>query len=260
VDRSLKRLGTVYLDVVFCHDIEYVTEDDVLAAVGVLIELVREKKVRYVGCSAYNLDRLVRVAELVKQQYGQPLDAVQAWGQLTLQNTRLEVEALPRFRAAGVNTIFCSSPLCVGLLRAGGVPIGTLGDWHPSPKDLRQAVKEASDWAESQGQKASTNKSKTSLILACNSVAELESNLQAIQTITQRSPSAQIRARDDIRDFTKINETILGKDQSYFATVRSILGSWIDYSFTSPEMEWDIHQKKMRPTSQDGPIDNVAHL
>lgn len=92
VNRSLKRFGTPYLDVVFCHDVEYVTDEDAITAVGVLMDLVKEGKIRYVGVSGYCLDKLVMVAKLVRTQYGKPLDAVQNWAQLTLQNTRLAKE------------------------------------------------------------------------------------------------------------------------------------------------------------------------
>lgn len=38
--RSLERFKTSYLDVVFCRDIEYVTDEDAATAVGVLWEFV----------------------------------------------------------------------------------------------------------------------------------------------------------------------------------------------------------------------------
>ncbi|KAH7071793.1 Aldo/keto reductase family-domain-containing protein [Paraphoma chrysanthemicola] len=257
VDRSLSQLGTNYLDVVFCHDIEFVTDGDVLAAIDTLLHLMGEKKVRYIGCSGYNLERLVRIANLVKDTYGRPLDAVQAWGQLTLQNTRLEMDGLPQFRAAGVDTIFCSSPLCIGLLRGNGVPIGALGDWHPAPAGLRRVALDASNWVESQGQnlaalairfslikviRASNATSRTALIIACSTVAELESNLRAIDMVAQSSLVCSPLLET-------INEACLKEDEPLFNGVRQILSSWIDYSFTSPEKEWDVQQKKMRVTS-----------
>ena len=39
VNRPLERFKTSYLDVVFCHDIEYVTDTDAVTAVGVLLTL-----------------------------------------------------------------------------------------------------------------------------------------------------------------------------------------------------------------------------
>ncbi|GFF61170.1 D-arabinose 1-dehydrogenase [Aspergillus udagawae] len=39
VRRSLSRLQTSFIDVVFCHDNEFVQEEEALAAVGVLVKL-----------------------------------------------------------------------------------------------------------------------------------------------------------------------------------------------------------------------------
>ena len=51
VERSLERLGVRVLDVVYCHDVEFVTKKEVLAAVRELYKLRDEGKIRYVGIS-----------------------------------------------------------------------------------------------------------------------------------------------------------------------------------------------------------------
>ncbi|KFX98806.1 hypothetical protein V495_08767 [Pseudogymnoascus sp. VKM F-4514 (FW-929)] len=248
VDRSLQRLKTSYLDVVFCHDIEYVTEEEAVGAVGFLLELVEEGKIRYVGISGYPIDKLVRVAQLVREQYMRPLDAVQGWGQLTLQNTRMEHEGLPNLYAAGVNCIFNSSPLCIGLLRSGGVPVGTLGDWHPAPQGLRQAVLQASNWLEDRQETLpavalrfcisrlliATKSQGASMVFAASSVSELEVNLQTLTSIMQDTTGGTSHFRD-IRHLRAINKTQLKRDMPLFDGVRGILGPWIDYTFEIPE-------------------------
>jgi D-arabinose 1-dehydrogenase len=124
VERSLQRFQTGYLDVVFCHDVEFVSDENVLAAVSTLWEFVAQDKIRYVGISGYPIDKLVRVAMLCKERLGRPLDIVQNWGQLTLQNTKLRSQGLEALGQAGVKVVCSSSPLNIGLLRAQGVPIG----------------------------------------------------------------------------------------------------------------------------------------
>lgn len=124
VNRSLERFQTSYLDVVFCHDVEFVSDTAVVAAVATLWEFVDQGKVRYVGISGYPIEKLVRVARLCREQLGRPLDIVQNWGQLTLQNTRLRSQGLEALAREGVNMVCSSSPLNIGLLRAQGVPIG----------------------------------------------------------------------------------------------------------------------------------------
>ncbi|OBT74671.1 hypothetical protein VF21_07020 [Pseudogymnoascus sp. 05NY08] len=266
VDRSMQRLQTSYLDVVFCHDIEYVTDEEAVDAVGFLLELVEEGKIRYVGVSGYPIDKLVRVAQLVWVRYRRPLDAVQNWAHLTLQNTQMELEGLPNLYAAGVNCIFNSSPLCIGLLRSGGVPVGTLGDWHPAPQGLRQAVLQASNWLEDRQETLSavalrfcisklliaTKSSGASMVFAANSVSELENNLQALTSIMQQEPGEVTSHSRDIRDLGAVNRAQLERDMPLFDGVRGILGPWIDYTFEIPEKEWDNRRKEMQrqPTVQ----------
>jgi D-arabinose 1-dehydrogenase len=51
VMRSFERLGVEVLDVVYCHDVEFVTEKEVLGAVAELFKFRDEGKIRYVGIS-----------------------------------------------------------------------------------------------------------------------------------------------------------------------------------------------------------------
>ncbi|KAH0398118.1 Aldo/keto reductase, partial [Aureobasidium melanogenum] len=151
VERSLHRFQTAYLDVVFCHDVEFVSDDAVVAAITTLWEFVAVGKVRYVGISGYPIEKLVKVARLCKERLGKPVDIVQNWGQLTLQNTKLRTEGLEALALAGVAVVCSSSPLNIGLLRAQGVPIGNLGDWHPAPSGLRLAAANAATFVGNHG-------------------------------------------------------------------------------------------------------------
>jgi hypothetical protein len=76
-----------------------------------------------------------------------------SYANFTLQNTRLLTEGLPRLVAAGVDVIPNASPLGMGLLRRKGVPIGSMGDFHPAPDGLRSAIHSAAEWADTQGEK-----------------------------------------------------------------------------------------------------------
>jgi aryl-alcohol dehydrogenase-like predicted oxidoreductase len=154
IGRSLSRLGTTYLDVVYCHDVEFVTPEEVLTAVRELRRIRdTEGTIRYVGISGYPVDVLCSLAELVLAKTGESLDAVMSYANFTIQNTRLASEGLPRLLAAGVDVVPNASPLGMGLLRRKGVPIGSMGDFHPAPDGLRAAVHAASEWMENQGEK-----------------------------------------------------------------------------------------------------------
>jgi D-arabinose 1-dehydrogenase len=149
VQRSLDRLHTKYLDVVYCHDVEFVTPEEVLSAVTEL-RRIRDVtgQIKYVGISGYPVETLCDLAEMILERTGEPLDAVMSYANFTLQNTRLSSVALPRLRAAGVDVAPNASVLGMGLLRRTGVPMGAHGDFHPSPVELRTAIQKASDWCD----------------------------------------------------------------------------------------------------------------
>ncbi|KAL8700565.1 MAG: hypothetical protein Q9201_005380 [Fulgogasparrea decipioides] len=151
VQRSLERLHTSYLDVVYCHDVEFVSSAEVLTAVRELRRL-RDGTgvVKYVGISGYPVTTLCELAEMVLEKTGEPLDIVMSYANFTLQNTRLASVARPRLEAAGVKVVPNASVLGMGLLRQKGVPIGAQGDFHPSPHGLRAAIQAASDWCDMQ--------------------------------------------------------------------------------------------------------------
>ena len=151
--RSLKRLNTSYLDVVYCHDVEFVSQEEVLGAVRELRRIRNdEKKIKYIGISGYPLEVICQLSECVLRETGEPLDMVMSYANFTLQNTALAGAALERLKAAGVSVVPNASPLGMGLLRRDGPPVG-LTDFHPAGKDLRAAIKSASDFCDGHGEK-----------------------------------------------------------------------------------------------------------
>ncbi len=149
VQRSLDRLHTQYLDVVYCHDVEFVTLDEVLTAVKELRRIRDDTgRIKYVGISGYPVVVLCELAEMILEKTGEPLDVVMSYANFTLQNTRLASVAIPRLKAAGVDVVPNASVLGMGLLRRSGVPIGAHGDFHPSPNALRAAILKASNWCD----------------------------------------------------------------------------------------------------------------
>ncbi|KAF2457827.1 Aldo/keto reductase family-domain-containing protein [Lineolata rhizophorae] len=154
IARSLARLRTDYLDVVYCHDVEFVSEDEVLGAVRELRRMRDENgTVKYIGISGYPLEVLCSLAERILRETGEPLDIVMSYANFTLQNTKLATEGMPRLKAAGVDVVPNASPLGMGLLRREGVPVGSIGDFHPSSNALRAAVRDASDFCDRHGER-----------------------------------------------------------------------------------------------------------
>jgi D-arabinose 1-dehydrogenase len=248
VERSLRRLHTNYLDVVFCHDVEFVSTEEVVEAVSCLYDLREEGKIRHVGISGYPLKRLLRLLELallLKAQSGRPLDAIQSYAHFTLQNTMLE-SYLSALYGMGIDVVFTASPLSTGLLRKNGVPIAQLGDFHPAPLRLRFAVKKAAEWIEERGCDLASlairfvasrwtianqrYPGKGAVILGgSSSIWELENNLKSINRIMEvDSGMRQVAVRT-----SQLNE-----DDKLVAGVQNVLGKWIDFSWQSPDLGW----------------------
>ncbi|KAF5540389.1 L-fucose dehydrogenase [Fusarium napiforme] len=244
VARSLQRFGTTYLDVVFCHDVEYVSLDEAVTAVGVLLDFQRAGIILRVGISGYDIDVLAEVASLARQKYGHPVDVVQTWAQLTLQNTQAETRGFDRFRAAGVNSVFCSSPLAVGLLRKGGIPVGLTGDWHPAPQGLRAAAAEAAEWMDKNGEGESlcslamqyaivkakqncTPSFSVSTITGISTLSDLEQNVISAKRVLKT-----VGDSESLLDYTELDSQSVESRLALAERVRLMLGEWLDYDFS----------------------------
>ncbi|KAK4233811.1 Aldo/keto reductase family-domain-containing protein [Achaetomium macrosporum] len=183
--RSLQRLHTPYLDLVYMHDVEFVSRAEVLAAVRELRRLRDEEGIiRYVGISGFPVGVLCELAEMVRAETGEPLDAVLSYGHFTVQNRRLglpwvedgeggegarEGSPLARLKNAGVDVMLNASMLGMGLLTSKGIPAdaqtpsasgGETGEtpspvaqWHPSPPELRRACKKLAELAAAAGER-----------------------------------------------------------------------------------------------------------
>jgi aryl-alcohol dehydrogenase-like predicted oxidoreductase len=155
VRRSLARLSTPYLDLVHCHDVEFVSPGEVLAAIRELRRLRdREGLLRYVGISGYPLPVLADLAELILAETGEAIDAVQSYSHFCVQNDALgAADLLDRFRRAGVSVVTNASMLSMGLLTTRGVDAGPQASWHPAPRPLRRKCTEIGAFARGNGEK-----------------------------------------------------------------------------------------------------------
>ena len=106
VNRSCQRFQTDYLDVVYCHDVEFVSPAEVLIAIRELRKIRDETgTVKYVGICGYPVDVLCDLAEMILEETGEPLDIVQSYANFTIQNTRLLTQGLNRLVEAGVDVV-----------------------------------------------------------------------------------------------------------------------------------------------------------
>jgi aryl-alcohol dehydrogenase-like predicted oxidoreductase len=140
VCRSLERLNTQYLDLVYAHDVEFVSPTEVLEAVKELRRLRDQGLVRYVGISGYPVEVLASLSEMILEQTGEPLDAVMSYSNFCIQSSRLgRSDMLDRFQKAGVECLPNASMLGMGLITTRGADNSPMASWHPAPPELRDA-------------------------------------------------------------------------------------------------------------------------
>ncbi|KAG2362040.1 Aldo/keto reductase [Suillus spraguei] len=174
IARSLRRLHTNYLDVVYLHDVEFVADEKlprrggnhvtalgeereqyglnedqegeiytdkdhkVLSAVKKLFELRDDRGViKRVGISGFPLPTLLRLAILIQKRLGKPVDLVMSFCHLTLQNSTLEQFKSEFGSRAGVKQVVNASPIAMGLLRPSPLQA------HPAPLEIREVAKRA---------------------------------------------------------------------------------------------------------------------
>ncbi|KAK9472318.1 NADP-dependent oxidoreductase domain-containing protein [Dipodascopsis tothii] len=137
VERSLQRLRTSYLDVVYAHDVEFVPLADALGGIAELFRLKAEGVIRNVGISGYPLDVLLALVRRVRAELGFQIDVVLSYSNFTLQNRRLQAY-VDEFEAAGVRHVLNGSPLSMSLLRSQPPHA-----FHPARAELKARVADA---------------------------------------------------------------------------------------------------------------------
>jgi aryl-alcohol dehydrogenase-like predicted oxidoreductase len=105
VEGSLRRLGTDYIDLLYQHRID--PQVPVEEVVGVMADLVREGKVRYLGLSEAG------VANIRRAHAVHPISAVQS--EYSLWERNLEADVIPALRELGIGLV-AFSPLGRGFL------------------------------------------------------------------------------------------------------------------------------------------------
>ena len=139
VDVSLMRMGQEYLDIVLCHDIEFVEMAQIVdETLPALRRLQQEGKVRFVGISGYPMNIFRYVLERAE------LDVVLSYNHYTLQNTMLE-DLVPYLQSKGVG-IMNAAPFSARLLTNAPLPA-----WHKATADVRAVCKRAADHCAARG-------------------------------------------------------------------------------------------------------------
>src|SRR3954467_11509173 len=140
VDVSLHRLGTDHLDIVLCHDIEFVPMQQIVdETLPALRKIQQQGKVRYIGISGYPM----KIFRFVLDQT--ELDCVLSYNQYTLQNTRFADEILPELKERGVG-VMSAGPFSARLLTNAPLPA-----WLKEPETVKAAARKAAAHCSSKG-------------------------------------------------------------------------------------------------------------
>jgi len=140
VDVSLHRLGTDHLDIILCHDIEFVPMQQIVdETIPALRKIQEAGKVRYIGFSGYPM----KVFRFVLDQTD--VDCVLSYNQYTLQNTRFADEIVPYLKTKGVG-VMNAGPFSARLLTNAPLPA-----WLKEPEDVKAAARQAAAHCASKG-------------------------------------------------------------------------------------------------------------
>ncbi len=139
VDVSLHRLGVDYLDILLCHDVEFVDVDRVIEETLPAVRAIQAAgKARFIGISGYPMKLFRHVIERAD------LDVVLSYNHYTLQNTML-LDLVPELQAKQVG-IINAAPFSARLLTDAPLPA-----WHKATPTVRQIARRAADHCRERG-------------------------------------------------------------------------------------------------------------
>lgn len=139
VDVSLHRLNTDHLDIVLCHDIEFVDMSQIVEETIPALRKIQEAgKVRYIGVSGYPMKVFKYILEHTD------LDVVLSYNHYCLQNTMFG-DLVPLLKERGVG-IMNAAPFAARLLTNSELPA-----WHKATDEVRAAARAAAKHCEDNG-------------------------------------------------------------------------------------------------------------
>ena len=140
VDVSLHRLGTDHLDIILCHDIEFVPMQQLVDETIPALQRIRHAgKVRFIGFSGYPQ----KIFRFVCDQTD--IDCVLNYNQYTLQNTRFAAETVPWLVERGIG-VMSAGPFSARLLTDAPLPA-----WLKEPESVKAAAREAATLCRARG-------------------------------------------------------------------------------------------------------------
>jgi L-galactose dehydrogenase len=139
VDVSLLRMGVDYLDIMLCHDIEFVEMAQIVEeTLPALRKIQQQGKVRFIGVSGYPMNIFKYILDRTD------LDVILSYNHYTLQNTML-ADLVPYLKAKGVG-IMNAAPFSARLLTNAPLP-----PWHKATENVRATCRRAAELCAARG-------------------------------------------------------------------------------------------------------------
>ncbi len=139
IDISLERMRIDHIDIVFCHDIEFVDINQIVnEAIPALRKEVEKGKVRFIGVSGYPMKIFT---EMLKRT---ALDVVLTYNHYTLQND-MALSLIDPCKKKGVGLIN-AAPFSARLLSNA-----TLPGWHKATPQVREVAAKAAKHCSERG-------------------------------------------------------------------------------------------------------------
>lgn len=140
VDESLSRLGVDHIDLIQCHDVEYVSLDQIInETIPALKDLRTKGKVNFVGITGLPLKVFRYVLDRTE------IDTILSYCRYSLNDTSLR-KLIPFLKGKQAG-IISASPLSMGLLTRRGAPC-----WHPASAKIRQQCAHAAEFCAEKGE------------------------------------------------------------------------------------------------------------
>jgi aryl-alcohol dehydrogenase-like predicted oxidoreductase len=139
IDISLERMGVEYVDIMLCHDIEFVDMSQIVEETLPALEKARHQgKVRFIGVSGYPMKIFRYVLDRAD------IDVILSYNHYTLQNTML-ADLTPYLQHKGVG-IMNAAPFSARLLTNAPLP-----PWHKATEQVRATCRRAADHCAARG-------------------------------------------------------------------------------------------------------------
>ena len=191
MDESLRRLQTDYIDLFQVHDVEFGDVQQIInETLPALRQLQQQGKARYIGITGYPPKLLRRIAEST------PVDSILSYCHYNLLNRQMDEVLTPFTRERGIGLINASG-LCMGLLTEHGPP-----DWHPAPREVRDAGRKAAEFCRAHGRDISEVALRfcldypyvASTLIGIASTREVETSLNLLRSATDSEFVGRIEA------------------------------------------------------------------